>query len=74
MWNFITNYILPVLLVILVMMAIIIIGIFIYEIINQGIYTTRITIKSDYIKNIETKLNIYEQEYDNFVLEDSFNQ
>lgn len=74
MWNFITNYILPVLLVILVMMAIIIIGIFIYEIINQGIYTTRITIKSDYIQNIETKLNIYEQSYDNFVLEDSLRQ
>lgn len=74
MWNFITNYILPVLLVILVMMAIIITGIFIYEIINQGIYTTRITIKSDYIKNIETKLNIYEQSYDNFVLEDSLKQ
>ncbi len=27
-----------------------------------------------YIQNIETKLNIYEQSYDNFVLEDSLKQ
>lgn len=30
--------------------------------------------KDNYIQNIETKLNIYEQSYDNFVLEDSRNQ
>lgn len=28
----------------------------------------------NYIQNIETKLNIYEQNYDNFVLEDSLRQ
>lgn len=27
-----------------------------------------------YIENMETKLNIYEQSYDNFVLEDSLRQ
>ena len=30
--------------------------------------------KDSYIQNIETKLNIYEQEYDNYVLKDSFIQ
>lgn len=30
--------------------------------------------KDSYIQNIETKLNIYEQEYNNYVIEDSFNQ
>ncbi|MCI8362246.1 MAG: hypothetical protein HFJ41_03810 [Clostridia bacterium] len=30
--------------------------------------------KDNYIQNIETKLNIYEQSYDNFVLEDSLRQ
>lgn len=35
-----------------------------------------ITIKNqkDYIHNLETKLNIYEQEYNNYVLEDSLRQ
>lgn len=28
----------------------------------------------NYIQNIETKLNIYEQSYDNFVLEDNLRQ
>lgn len=30
--------------------------------------------RDSYIQNIETKLNIYEQEYHNYVLEDSLNQ
>lgn len=30
--------------------------------------------KDSYIQNIETKLNIYEQSYDNFVLEDNLRQ
>lgn len=34
----------------------------------------KINEKEDYIQNIETKLNIYEQSYDNFVLEDSLKQ
>lgn len=34
----------------------------------------KINEKEIYIQNIETKLNIYEQEYDNFVLEDSLGQ
>lgn len=34
----------------------------------------RINNQSNYIQNIETKLNIYEQEYDNYVLKDSFIQ
>lgn len=34
----------------------------------------KINEKETYIQNIETKLNIYEQEYDNFVLEDSLKQ
>lgn len=37
------------------------------------IYAT-IDNRENYIQNIETKLNIYEQEYDNFVLEDSLKQ
>lgn len=35
---------------------------------------TKIEDKDNYIQNIETKLNIYEQSYDNFVLEDSLKQ
>lgn len=34
----------------------------------------KVIVKKNYIQNIETKLNIYEQSYDNFVLEDNKNQ
>lgn len=55
---------------------------FIYEIIIFLIYMLLISIifthsdrkDESYIQNIETKLNIYEQEYNNYVIEDSFNQ
>lgn len=55
---------------------------FIYEIIIFLIYMLLISIifthsdrkDESYIQNIETKLNIYEQEYDNYVLKDSFIQ
>lgn len=61
MVDFIIEYILPVFLVILVAMVIVIVGIFIFEMINGEFYTTRVTIHSDYIHNLETKLNIYEE-------------
>lgn len=35
---------------------------------------TMIEDKDNYIQNIETKLNIYEQSYNNYVLEDSLKQ
>lgn len=38
------------------------------------IVNSNIDKKDSYIQNIETKLNIYEQEYNNYVIEDSFNQ
>lgn len=69
MWDFIVEYILPIFLVILITLGIVVIvgaTICLYkrDILNQ----------EDYIQNIETKLNIYEQSYDNFVLEDSLKQ
>lgn len=56
---------------------------FIFEIITFLIFmisiviiftNTDITTQQNYIQNIETKLNIYEQSYNNFVLEDSLRQ
>ena len=35
---------------------------------------TDITNQKDYIQNLEEKLNIYEQDYDRFCLEDSLRQ
>ncbi len=35
---------------------------------------TDITNQKDYIQNLETKLNIYEEDYDRFCLEDSLRQ
>lgn len=68
MWDFMMEYILPIIIIIFLLMASFIIGLIIFlEFKNE--------FKSlNYIQNIETKLNIYEQSYDNFVLEDSLNQ
>lgn len=71
MFDFIMEYIMPIFLVILVVIAIITFGIATFLIFN---YVTKTNIKSDYIQNIETKLNIYEQSYDKFCLEDSLKQ
>lgn len=38
------------------------------------IFSINIVKRQNYTQNIETKLNIYEQEYNNFVLEDSLRQ
>lgn len=57
MWDFIVEYILPIIIIILLLMASFVIGLIIFlEFKNE--------FKSlNYIQNIETKLNIYEQEY-----------
>ncbi len=56
---------------------------FIFEIIMLLIFMTAIvtiftntdiTSQKDYIHNLETKLNIYEEDYDRFCLEDSLRQ
>lgn len=69
MWDFIRDYILPIFFIIMILtiIVIIIIG-------TIGLYKNNILNQYNYIQNIETKLNIYEQEYDNFVLEDSLGQ
>ncbi len=46
----------------------------IYMLLISIIFTHSDRKDKDYIQNIETKLNIYEQSYDNFVLEDSLKQ
>lgn len=38
------------------------------------IFSANVIKKQNYIQNIETKLNIYEQSYNNSVLEDSLSQ
>lgn len=69
MWDFISEYVLPIFLVILIILAIIIItGITI------GVFKTGILNQDEYIQNLEEKLNIYEQSYDNYCLEDALRQ
>ena len=70
MWDFMCEYILPVLLVILIILAIVIAGMFIYKEMQLDNYFDR----KDYIQNLEEKLNIYEEDYDRFCLEDSLRQ
>ena len=70
MWDFICEYILPVLLVILIILGIVITGMFIYKEMQLDNYFDR----KDYIQNLEEKLNIYEEDYDRFCLEDSLSQ
>lgn len=69
MIDFICEYILPVFLVIFLIVAtILIVGMTI------SIYKTDILKQDDYIQNLEEKLNIYEEDYDKFCLEDSLRQ
>lgn len=70
MWDFICEYILPVLLVILIILGIVIAGMFIYKEMQLDNYFDR----KAYIQNLEEKLNIYEEDYDRFCLEDSLRQ
>lgn len=69
MWDFIMEYIMPIFLMILIILAIILItGMTI------GLYRTDILKQDNYIQNLEEKLNIYEEDYDRFCLEDSLRQ
>lgn len=69
LWDFISEYILPIFLVILSTLAIILItGMTIM------LYKTNILNQDDYIQNLEEKLNIYERSYEEFCLEDSLRQ
>ena len=70
MWDFICEYILPVLLVILIILGIVITGMLIYKEMQLDNYFD----KKAYIQNLEEKLNIYEEDYDRFCLEDSLRQ
>ncbi len=70
MMDFIIKYIMPIFLVILLTLAIVIIGMFIYKEIQLNNYFD----KKDYIQNLEEKLNILTLDYENFVVEDSKNQ
>ena len=67
--DFMCEYILPIFVVILLILAtILIVGMTI------SIYKTDILKQDDYIQNLEEKLNIYEEGYDKFCLEDSLSQ
>lgn len=69
MWDFICEYILPILLLILIILAImLIIGVTII------FYKTNILNQNNSMQNLEEKLNIYESKYDEFCLEDSKKQ
>ena len=69
LWDFICEYILPIFLVILIILAIILItGMTI------SLYKRDILNQDDYIQNLEEKLNIYERSYEEFCLEDSIRQ
>lgn len=69
MWNFIMEYIMPIFLMILIILAIILItGMTI------SLYRTDILKQDNYIQNLEEKLNIYEQNYDQVIEEDSIRQ
>lgn len=70
MWDFMTKYIVPIFLIILMILSTIMIVVLIYEKIQPNNYFDR----KDYIQNLETKLNIYEQEYDEFALKDAIEQ
>ncbi len=73
MWDFICEYILPIFLVILIILVtviIIIAGKLVYKDLQLDNYFN----KRDYIQNLEEKLNIYEENYDRFCLEDSLRQ
>ncbi len=75
MMDFIMEYIMPIFLVILVMMAIIIIGFAMFKMFNGDFFTTRITIQKDnYIQNLEEKVNILTLDYEDFAVEDSLKQ
>lgn len=67
--NFICEYILPVILLFLVILA----TILIVEM-TISIYKTDILNQDSYIQNLEEKLNIYEEDYDKFCLKDSLRQ
>lgn len=69
MMNFICEYILPVILLFLVILA----TILIVEM-TISIYKTDILNQDSYIQNLEEKLNIYEEDYDKFCLKDSLRQ
>lgn len=69
MSEFIFEYILPILFIILIIVAMfVILGMGIHEWQNNIFY------REEYIRNIEEKLNIYEQSYEEFCLEDSLKQ
>lgn len=69
LWDFLYEYILPIFLVILIILAIILItGMTI------TLYKRDILNQDDYIQNLEEKLNIYERSYEEFCLEDSIRQ
>lgn len=69
MWDFLMEYVMPVFLIIFLVIAVILVtGMTIY------LYRRDILDQDKYIKNLETKLNIYEERYDRFVLEDNLNQ
>ena len=70
MLDFIMEYIMPIFLIILIILVIVIAGMFIYKEIQLDNYFDR----KDYIQNLEEKLNIYEEDYDRFCLEDSLRQ
>ena len=70
MWDFMMEYIMPIFLMILTILIIVITGMVIYKEMQLDNYFDR----KDYIQNLETKLNIYEEDYDRFCLEDSLQQ
>lgn len=69
MWDFIMKYIMPIFLIILSILVIIV-----STGMTISLYRTEILKQDDYIKNLEEKLNIYEENYDKFCLEDSLRQ
>lgn len=69
MVDFLMEYIMPIFLIIFIILAIILItGVTVI------LYRTGILKQDKYIQGLETKLNIYEEDYDRYCLEDSLRQ
>lgn len=69
MWDFVMEYIVPLFLAIFFVFAIFIIVVFTIFLSKDCILN-----RNSYIQNLEEKVNIYEQNYDNFVLEENLKE
>lgn len=68
------DYILMIILIIVTIISVLMTLVIKYGFTMWAISYSDKAYKSDYIQNLETKLNIYEESYDNFVAEDNARQ